>query len=148
MGVRRSRVLELKKFSLEIYTALSCGENPISYPDFKIGCIELAKHLGIKEEHGVLAVDRAFAKQLLLKESSELESRRVPLYVCNCCGDLGCGALTVRVEKISDYFVWSEFGYENNYEDGFSQNEYMRRTGPFKFGMDNYVSVIKPYSKS
>lgn len=88
-----------------------------------------------------------FAKQLLLKEDSELESKRVPLYVCNCCGDLGCGALTVSVEKNDDHFIWSDFGYENSYEGGFSQNNFMKRTGPFKFLFDNYVSVIRPYSK-
>ncbi len=138
---------ELKEFSLEIYTALSSGENPISYPDFKIGKIELAKHLNVKEEHGVLAVNKAFAKQLLLKEPSELESKRIPLYVCNCCGDLGCGALTVKVEKIDGYFIWSDFGYENNYESGFSQNGFMKRTGPFKFSADIYLSAVKSYCK-
>ncbi len=91
--------------SLETYTDLSSGENPISYPCFKIGSIELTKHLNIKEEHGVLAVNKAFAKQLLLKKPSELESKRVPPYVCNCCSDLGCGALTVNVEKIDDYYI-------------------------------------------
>lgn len=137
----------LKESSLEIYTAKSSGENPITYPDFKIGSIELAKHLGIKEKHGVLAVNSSFAKQLLLKEPSALESKRVPLYLCNCCADLGCGALTVKVEKIDGYFVWSSFGYENSYEFGFSQNDFMKRTGPFKFNAEMYVSVIKPYSK-
>lgn len=137
----------MKESSLELYTTKSSGENPISYPDFKIGSLKLAKHLDIKEEHGVLAVNSAFAKQLLLKEPSELESKRVPLYVCNCCADLGCGALTVNVEKINDCFVWSDIGYENNYEDGFSQNEFMKRTGPFKFNAENYVSVVQPYSK-
>lgn len=136
----------MKEASLELYTAQSGGENPISYPDFRIGNIELAKHLGIKELHGVLVVDKSFAKQLLLKEPSELDSRRVPLYVCNCCGDLGCGALTVKVEKIGEYFVWSDFGYESNYEDSISQNDFMKRTGPFKFDIESYVSVIKPYS--
>ena len=137
----------MKESKLELYTAESCGENPISYPDFKIGSVELAKHLGIKEAHGVLAVSSAFAKQLLLKEPSDLESDRIPLYVCNCCADLGCGALTVKVQKFDGYFIWSDFGYENNHEVGFSQNDFMKRTGPFKFEADNYISVVQPYSK-
>jgi hypothetical protein len=137
----------LKVSSIELYTAHSSGENPISYPDFKIGNIELAKHLNIKEEHGVLVVNRSFAKQLLLKEPSELESKRVPLYVCNCCADLGCGALTVKVEKTDGAFIWSDFGYENNYEAGFSQNEFMKRMGPFWFNIENYNSLVQPYAK-
>lgn len=131
---------------LELYTAGSSGENPTSYPDFKIGSLELAKHLNVKEEHGALLY-HVFAKQLLLKESSELDGSRVPLFVCNLCADLGCGALTVKVENIGGCFVWSEFGYENNYEAGFSQNEYMKRTGPFKFSAESYISVIQPYTK-
>ncbi|WP_444905015.1 hypothetical protein ACJJIU_09970 [Microbulbifer sp. CnH-101-E] len=137
----------MEESSLELHTARSRGMNSISYPDFKIGKIILSKHLGIWEEHGVLAVSKDFAKQLLLKKPSELESKRVPLYVCNCCADLGCGAITVKVERDDGYFVWSDFGYENNYEDGFSQNAYMERTGPFKFNADLYVPVIRPYTK-
>ena len=137
----------MKESNLELYTARSAGENPISYPDFKIGSIALAKHLDVNEEHGVLAVNRVFAKQLLLKEQSELDSNRVPLYVCNCCADLGCGAVTVKVEKVDGFFIWSEFGYENNYEDGFSQSEFMQRTGPYKFKAESYISVIRPYGK-
>ncbi len=137
----------MRESSIELYTASSSGENPIGYPDFKIGNIKLAKHLGIKEEHGVLAVHRSFANQLLLKEPSELKSKRVPLYVCNCCSDLGCGALTVKVEKTDGGFVWSDFGYENNYEGGFSQSEFMKRTGPFRFNLENYVSLVQPYAK-
>lgn len=136
----------MKESSLELYTAKSIGENPISYPDFKIGSIELAKHLDIKEKHGVLAINSSFAKQLLLKAPSELKSKRVPLYVCNCCADLGCGALTVKIEKIDGCFIWSDFGYENNYEDSFFQNDFMKRTGPFKFNAEVYLSAVKPYT--
>lgn len=137
----------MKESSLELYTNKSEGENPISYPDFKIGNIKLAKHLNVLDLHGALIANADYAKQLLLKKPSELKSKRVPLYVCNCCGDLGCGTLTVQVEKIEDYFIWSQFGYESNYSDGFSQNEFMKRTGPFKFNKENYVSVIQSYSK-
>jgi len=63
-----------------------------------------------------------YAKQLLLKKPAELENGRVPLYVCNCCADIGCGAVTVKVVQEGDYFVWSSFGYENNYEEGFRAN--------------------------
>jgi hypothetical protein len=119
--------------------------NPISYPDFKIGKLKLAKHLDVTENHGVLAVKGTFAKQLLLKEPSEFKSNRVPLYVCNCCADLGCGALSVNVEKTDSGYIWRDFGYENNYKHGFFQNEFMKRTGPFIFSISNYVSVLKPY---
>jgi hypothetical protein len=136
----------VKESSLELYTYTSSGKNSISYPDFKIGSIKLAIHLGVKELHGVLVVNKSYARQLLLKEPSELDSKRVPLYVCNCCGDLGCGALTVTIEKVDGYFIWNDFGYENSHEDSFFQNEFLKRTGPFKFRSDVYFSVVQPYS--
>ncbi|WP_448547977.1 hypothetical protein [Thalassotalea fusca] len=136
----------MKQSMMEIYSATSTGENRISYADFKIGSIELAKHLDVTDLHGVLSVNKKFVNQLLLNETSELESGRVPIYVCNCCGDLGCGALTVKIEFIDGFFVWSDFGYENNYETGFHQNDYMKRTGPFKFSKENYQNTINAYT--
>lgn len=62
-------------------------------------------------------LERKYFEQLLLRSSSELQSGRIPLYICPECADLGCGCLTVLVSKYDDCFVWSEFGFENNYED-------------------------------
>ena len=61
--------------------------------------------------------DRRFFHRLLLRERSELPSGRVPLYICPECGDLGCGTVSVRITKYDDCFVWSDFGFENNYEN-------------------------------
>jgi hypothetical protein len=54
-----------------------------------------------------------FARQLLLKMPSELTSGRVPLYVCPCCSDLGCGTIAVRVVRDSDSYVWTDFAVED-----------------------------------
>jgi hypothetical protein len=54
-----------------------------------------------------------FARQLLLKMPSELASGRVPLYVCPRCGDLGCGAIAVRVARDADSYVWTDFAVED-----------------------------------
>lgn len=58
----------------------------------------------------VLAGERdvAYVRQLLLRAPSALPSGRVPLYICSQCGDLGCGAITVRVSLVEDCYVWSE----------------------------------------
>ena len=53
---------------------------------------------------------------LLLKEQSDLVSGRVPIYICAACGDLDCGAITVKILKTAASFVWSDFGFENNDE--------------------------------
>lgn len=44
--------------------------------------------------------------------SSDLEGGRVMLFVCPECGDIGCGAITVRIVFDSDLVMWSDFAYE------------------------------------
>jgi hypothetical protein len=40
------------------------------------------------------------------------------IYVCRGCGDINCGAITVKVEKRGDTVVWSGFAFEYpNYQD-------------------------------
>jgi len=57
------------------------------------------------------------ARRLLVIDAPDTESGRVLLYICPECGDIGCGAYTVRVEKRSDKYVWKDFAYENGYEE-------------------------------
>lgn len=125
---------------IEIYTYNN-------YPDFKIGKLNLAVHLDVGKSIGVLSVDKRYAKQLLLKEASELESGRIPLYVCECCADLGCGAITVLIEQKDGCITWSDFRSEGYAIDEAFQSEYMKRTGPFYFDKEEYFSAILPYSK-
>ncbi len=132
---------------LEIYSAPWPNEPYQCFPDFKIGKLRLATHLNVGSDIGVLSVCADYARQLMLKKPSELESGRVPLYVCSCCADLGCGAITVLVEKTEDTYIWSNFRRESNGVKGFSQSEYMLRTGPFTFEKDRYISVINQYSQ-
>lgn len=54
--------------------------------------------------------------QLLLAAQPDTESGRIMLYICPECGDLGCGAYTVRVEKTGNHYTWNDFAYENGYE--------------------------------
>ena len=67
-----------------------------------------------------------FFRQLMLKERSELPTGRVPIYICPECSDLGCGCVSVQVDKYDGCFVWSQFGYENDYEDGIIEVYEMR----------------------
>lgn len=132
---------------LELYTTTIRGSANDYFTDFKIGKIRLATHLDTRDEIGVLDVDPIFAKQLLLKEESELKSKRIPVYVCKCCADLGCGATTVKIERTEKSFIWSDFRWENNYEEGSDQTDFMARTGPFEFEAENYIATISPYTR-
>ncbi len=56
-------------------------------------------------------------ERLLLRREPELISGRRELLVCPQCADLGCGCISVKVEEQGDFYVWSDFGYENDYEE-------------------------------
>jgi hypothetical protein len=72
------------------------------------------------ESETLNAVDR-----LLLKSEADLPDDRRSLFVCAECGDLGCGAITISVKRAVDTIVWSDFGYENNYEESVSRDDYI-----------------------
>src|SRR5262245_28285138 len=40
---------------------------------------------------------------------------RVAMYVCPECGDLGCGAVTVAVNREAEAITWSDFRWEVNW---------------------------------
>ncbi|MBI1249606.1 hypothetical protein GC197_17415 [bacterium] len=93
------------------------------YYDFAVNgqpLVEIVQPGDFITPFGWLSLDlqRQYFCQLLLRQPSELSSGRVPLYICPECADLGCGSVTVKIVKYDDCLVWSEFGFENNYEDG------------------------------
>lgn len=58
----------------------------------------------------------AVVAQLLGQQRSTLQSGRVPLLMCEECGDIGCGALAVRISVETDRVQWSDWAYENGRE--------------------------------
>ncbi len=78
-------------------------------------------------------------KQLLLQEPPETESGRSLIYVCPECADIGCGAYGCKITKIEGQYVWSDFAYENGYEEP----DLIKNVGPFKFGVIEYEKVIR-----
>ncbi len=86
--------------------------------------------------------DKEFALQLLKRKVSELNSDRVPIYICPECGDLDCGTVTVKISEKEDCFIWSDFGYENNNQEGLSETF---RIGTFSFGKEEYQSILSKF---
>ena len=83
--------------------------------------------------------------QLLMREPPESPTGRVPLYVCDACGDLGCGAVTARIKETTDAIVWSDFAWEVDYEAELGEDGIGRRyegIGPFEFRKAAYWSVL------
>jgi hypothetical protein len=79
--------------------------------------------------------------RLLLREKAHLPNDRRPLFVCSECGDLGCGAITIVIEKRSETITWKTFGYENTYEDKVWLDEYST-VGPFTFNATAYERTV------
>lgn len=61
----------------------------------------------------------AVGRRLLLRSSPVLPSGRREILVCPECGeDLGCGCISALVRSEEGCYIWSEFGYENDYDPG------------------------------
>jgi hypothetical protein len=82
------------------------------------------------------------ARRLLLEEPADLPDNRRTLYVCPECGDIGCGAVSLVVERVGNKIIWRDFGYENNYE-AVVRAEGFKDVGPFAFNRSEYEKVIK-----
>jgi hypothetical protein len=80
------------------------------------------------------------ARALLGLEPSELANGRVVLYVCPSCGDLGCGAVTARVERTAQTVAWSDFGWDVGCDD--DEDEIRFPGGPFVFDRDQYDAEL------
>ncbi|MFO1494940.1 MAG: hypothetical protein U1F26_09790 [Lysobacterales bacterium] len=78
------------------------------------------------------------AAQLRLVTSPDTESGRILLYLCPECGDIGCGAYGVFIERIGETFIWRDFAYENGYEDP----RPIESIGPYTFEGASYEREI------
>jgi hypothetical protein len=71
-------------------------------------------------------------RRLLLADGGDASENRVSLFICPECGDLGCGAITVRIQHFDAAIVWRDIGYENNYEPTVDLGSFAT-VGPFLF---------------
>ena len=115
--------------------------------DIQAGRIVLGRHL---QTHLLCVVGTApeLVRQLLGRDKSEFPSGRVPLFICEECGDLDCGAVTVRVDIGPESVVWSDFVIEAPWDPNRTQDIHYARTGPIAFRRDDYESVLSPYAAS
>jgi hypothetical protein len=79
------------------------------------------------------------AEKLIVRAKPDTDSGRVLFYICPECGDIGCGAYSARVTKADDCYTWSDFAYENGYEDA----RPIGGVGPFSFEASEYEKSIK-----
>jgi hypothetical protein len=79
--------------------------------------------------------------RLWLKAEADFPDDRCSLFICAECGDLGCGAVTLSVRRAGGKVLWSDFGYENSYEDQVLREHY-RDVGPFEFDSSDYEAAL------
>ena len=84
------------------------------------------------------------AEVFLLKRVPDLENGRVMLYICNGCGDISCGAITLQVSNTEDGgYVWSDFAFENDYDEEMTDRASHAAIGPFRFSAEQYQAAIE-----
>lgn len=84
----------------------------------------------------------AAAERLLGLQSADAPADRVSVYVCGECGDLGCGALTVQLDLADDHVQWTDWGYQNNYDDEIHPLVGLPWLGDVSFPRPPYESVL------
>jgi hypothetical protein len=66
---------------------------------------------------------------------------RLPLYVCQMCADLGCGAITVEVARGEGVVAWRDFQMENGYTEQSDMID-LSALGPFTFDANAYRTTL------
>ncbi len=51
------------------------------------------------------------------QDKTQLKDNRVELYVCEDCGDIGCGSITTEIKDFGDKIIWRKFALQSNPEE-------------------------------
>jgi len=136
-------------------TPATCGK--LTYLEIEVDGVPLAQHFaGRAGAHPTQLsplgwssasadVNARITEQLLAREPSALESGRVPVLVCEECGDVGCGAFTVLVLREGDTVRWTDWAYENGREPA-GPIQWPTRPGDFLFELGSYEQAIRDAS--
>jgi hypothetical protein len=127
------------------------GKTERSFLDYLINGRRLSEIVKLGDQIGLFGwlgdnLEQHFVNQLLLKEKSDLSSGRMPIYICPECADLGCGCISIRIKKDSDAFIWTEFAFENNYENEFLET--YSDVPDFRFNKSEYYAALMKISQN
>jgi hypothetical protein len=56
--------------------------------------------------------------------------------------NLGCGVISVEIDVADNQITWSDFGYENNYEEHVGRDSYSSG-GPFDFNRPVFEAMLR-----
>jgi len=105
---------------------------------FVVSELDLVGALGWTENK---AYESGQLDQFLGIKAPELKTGRISFYVCPMCSDIGCGAITARIEITDNAVIWKDFGYETNYSEP-QLTEY-QHIGPFIFEKEAYKKILE-----
>lgn len=129
----------MKKLKLEFVSDLKRGR----FLDFVVSGRSLLKefrHRGYDVAPRIPLASET-RELLLLEKEADMPNGRVAIYVCPQCGDLGCGAVSVKIVREGADIIWDQFGWENDYDGEFWPFE---KIGPFRFDEAEYrIAILK-----
>ena len=80
-------------------------------------------------------------RQLLGEAPPSFPSRRVPLLVCPIDGDPGCAALSADLTIEEELVVWSDLGWQNDYEP--FEPGHQLGVGDLRFSRSSYEELLR-----
>ncbi|MBW0253886.1 hypothetical protein [Cellulomonas sp. PS-H5] len=80
------------------------------------------------------------------RPAARLDAGRVPLFVCRACGDLECGAITMRVERDASTVAWRDFRWETGPDD--PDDRVVVPGGPFVFDRAQHDGEVRRFVDS
>jgi len=95
------------------------------YLDFIISGQSLRDYLKIENRHIVTPfgffpgneIQINALKEFRLQKKTRLSDDRIELYICEACGDIGCGAITAKIIDQGDKIVWTQFASQSQLDE-------------------------------
>lgn len=87
----------------------------------------------------------AAATRLVRKAPPDLPTGRYSLLVCPECADLGCGAVTARIDRQHDVIRWYSFGFETDAAPEHLDLASFVQAPAFTFRADQYSALFRAY---
>ena len=78
---------------------------------------------------------------LLLETQGDTWNGRVGLYVCDFCGDYGCGVISIKIAANNGVITWSKFGFEQGSEE--EDFWLFENFGAYQFDAKQYRETIQ-----
>ena len=80
---------------------------------------DMAGHFGFYND---VKLNLKVIDEFQLKSKSELKSGQSMIFVCRDCGDIGCGAITAKIDETDNKIIWSNYKWENDYEESYESD--------------------------